>query len=234
MIEPIKPFRYITNILRFEGLWPENENHTYLYIAISGSFHFFFTFFFIFSEWYNLSQSRDLKEMVQNMYISLTEINTMVKFINFVVRHKKIKKMLKIIEENFLIKTEEEDKIMRRCIKFAEKVYVLDFIVVGSVIAFAAIVPLLSGLPTLPFPVWLPFDYTKSNLYYWIAYSFNITSIIFHAYTNVANDTLIMFCSAISAAQLEIIGLRLTKLKDFKKIDEELKDLISQYDVIDE
>lgn len=233
MIEPIKPFRLIINILRFEGLWPEGKL-AYLYITISCIFHFFFTFFFIFSEWYNLSQSNDLKEVVQNMYISLTEINTLVKFINFVLRHKKIKKMLKQIEENFLIKTDEEDKIMRTSIKFSEKVYIIDFIIVGSVIALAAIVPLLSGLPTLPFPVWLPFDYTKSNSNYWIAYSFNITSIIFHAYANVANDTLIMFCSALSAAQLKIIGLRLKKLKNNQKIDDKLKDLIEQYDCIDE
>lgn len=233
MIEPIKPFRYITNILRFEGLWPE-ENNKIVYITISFTFHFFFTFFFIFSEFYNLSQSNDLKEMIQNMYISLTEINTLVKFINFVLNHKKIRKMLKQIEENFMIKTDEEDQIMISHIKFSEKVFVLDAIVVGSVIAFAAIVPLITGLPTLPFPVWLPFDYTSSISNYWIAYSFNITSIIFHAYANVANDTFIMFCSAVSAAQLEIVGLRLTKLQNCKAVDAELKDLISQYDCIDE
>lgn len=232
MIEPIKPFRYTINILRVQGLWPEG-NHSFLYITISCIFHFFFTIFFILSEWYNLILSNDLKEMVQNMTISLTEVNTLVKYINFVLRHKKIKKMLNHIEENFLIKTDEEDKIMRKVIKFSEKVYIINFIIVGSVIAFAGIVPLASGLPTLPFPVWLPFDYTKSNLNYWIAYSFSLTSVIFHAYANVANDTWIMFCSAIASAQLEILGLRLKKLNNNKKNDNQLKDLISQYDCID-
>lgn len=233
MTEPIKSFRLIINVLRFEGLWPEGK-FPYLYIAISCIFHFIFTFFFIFSEWYNLSQSNDLKEMVQNMYISLTEVNTLVKYINFVLNHKKIKKMFKQIEENFLIKTDEEDEIMQKSIKFSEKVYIIYFIIVGSVIAFAGTVPLLSGQPTLPFPVWLPFDYTKSSSNYWLAYSFNITAVIFHAYANFANDSLIMFLSALSATQLNIIGLRLKKLKNNQKIDDKLKDLIKEYDCIDE
>lgn len=231
MIDPLQPFRYIIWILRVEGLWP-GETNSQLYNTISFIFNLFFTIIFIPLEFFIVTQSRNLNEMVQNLYISLTEINTSVKFINFYLRRDKLKKMLKQIKDNFIIKTDEEDDIMRSKIYFIEKVFVIYCFIVGSVMASAAFVPLVTGLKTLPFPVWLPFDWTSSKFSYWIAYTYDITAVTFHAYINLSNDVFIMFCSAISAAQLEIIGLRFKNLKYSKKNNEELKDLISQYDCI--
>lgn len=231
MIDSLQPFRYVIWILRIEGLWP-GEKHQKIYNSLSFIFNLFFTIIFVPLEVFFVTQSTNLTEMVQNLYISLSEIITGVKFINFYLSNGKLKKILKQMKENFMIKTFEEDDIMRRNIKFTERVFVLYCFIVGSVMASAAFVPLVTGLKTLPFPVWLPFDWKSSKFNYWIAYFYDIIAVTFHAYMHVANDAFIMCCSANSAAQLEIIGLRFKNLKFGKQNNEELKELMRQYDCI--
>lgn len=231
MVDPLQPFRYIITILQFQGLWP-GKKHKTLYNIFSLIFNFFFSFCFISFELFNITQAKDLSEVTENLFISLTEISTIIKLIIFFFRRDQIKNMLTLIKINFITKNELEDKIMRQDIQFTTTIFILFIVTIGGVISAAAFVPFVSETPTLPFPIWLPFNWKEFKILFWIAFFYDILGVTLHGLINLSNDCIIMFLTGRAATQLDILGIRLKNLKNSKNNHEELKDLMKQYDCI--
>lgn len=93
------------------------------------------------------------------------------KFAAFIINNRRIKNCVHFFDHScFLSKKAKERKIIMDCVDHCQKVNFVYCVGVSGAIAFSLIPGLYTEGFLLPVEIWLPYDYTKSFLVYYMTY----------------------------------------------------------------
>ncbi|KAJ3648705.1 hypothetical protein Zmor_020486 [Zophobas morio] len=197
-------------MLKILGLWPSGNTYTidvystYSLISILAFIygHNFFqaiNIYFIFP---------DLEAIAGTIFVTLSEMLTMVKTYYVVQNMQMLKQlMVDINEDHFQPRNSTQIKMIEPSLNFWKTTSTLLWGMSGGAVFFWATYPILDGSVKenrLPFLAWYPYDTTISP-FYEITYIYQIISVAFIAATTLTIDTLIAALNVFIGAQCDIL-----------------------------
>lgn len=232
MEEIIKLFDTILKIVHYLHIIPIRmiTNNINRFNIIGFSYHFFFTFAYISMMCYFGFTEADFEEKVISLNMTLTEISLFYKVLNMVLKRNDFYRILEYLNM-FKSQNDEEKNMILMYAKKMRKVFYYYAFITYFCILLNMWVTLYNDDIYLPFKSWYPFDLINNTNFFWILYFYQFFGILTHASLNVFNDVFIMFLMGTIGIQLDILGLRLKKLKINSK-DGSLLSVMQDYDKI--
>lgn len=210
-LDPIKPIKGMLKFFRFCGLWPVQSKYRWIYYIYATIFHFLFTFGFIFFKLVNLIIETDIKLSTVGFFIFLAEISLIARIVNIIVNFDDVMQCLNLVKKINLFDS-NESKIMNENLTFFSKVMTLYLGCGTTACLFSWGAPLFSSESMLPYPAWYPIAWKTNSQSYWIAYSYQVISVSFHAHGIILLQLFSIYLMAFIGAQLDVIKYRLENL----------------------
>ncbi|KAM7348096.1 odorant receptor 94a-like [Cochliomyia hominivorax] len=175
--------------------------------------HLPLTFTLTISMWWEVLSSTDLYDASDVLYIVLTETALVVKVLSAWYNDALIKSMFSEWQHNemFELETTEECFIWRDAMQTYNLIKILYIGCSLSVVGFGFTAVLFLNHYQLPFPYWLPFDWTDP-LNYWYAYSYELIALPVTCISNCTSDMFFCYMMQHLALQFKIAAMRLEKL----------------------
>ncbi|CAD7089112.1 unnamed protein product [Hermetia illucens] len=166
---------------------------------------------------------KNLKQLLNILPMNVTVISCLIKLVIF------LDKRHKLVEIHYLFAkldsknlTSEEIESLEKLNRFCKKMFIMLFVLYASMITSAAINAAFSHRQTLPFDIWLPYDYRSQSWLYWITFAFQYSFFITLSNENVAHDLIGPLYFILLNRHLEIILDRIEKVGwDKEKTQEE-------------
>lgn len=171
------------------------------------------------------------EEKVISFNMTFTEISLFYKVMNIVLKRNDF---YGILDDLNLFKPQNdvEEDIIRAYTKKMRKAFYYYAIVTILCVLITVCVPLFSEDSYLPYKSWYPYDLINKTNYFWILYLYQCIGMFSHASINVFNDSFIMVLMGSIGIQLDILGLRLSKLNENSDQKDSLLTVMKDYDKI--
>nr|ARN17923.1 odorant receptor 52 [Cephus cinctus] len=158
----------------------------------------------------------DVQAMVDCSFLFLTHLSHSVKLTNFLLRQKRLDRMIfQLREPMFVPKRPEHIAIMKAAVLNAERETKMFLTITFGTIICWSILPLLSQkeVKELPLMGWFPFDTTQSPAY-GFTYTYQVISVLLNACVNAMMDTMTSGLLILMGAQLDMLKENLQSLTD--------------------
>lgn len=205
-------FRPIIFVFRLAGLWPSG-NRTLIYIVYGTAFFFIFSFALTVSELVQLIKFTESANLTQNMFMTLTDLAVLLKFVNFYWRWHSMQELYETARD-FERETVAEVKLFNKRMRFNYWIVLLLFISVNTAHAGAELKTIWSPDLLLPFPAWYPPSWLDGGVMYWLTYAHNSLSHLIGSNLVSAIDGFPTSLLFMVSVQMEILGSRLKSLGD--------------------
>lgn len=205
---------FLTWILRIGGLWTPNVGYIYLLLYRIYSWWFIFTFSVMYTAFMcaNIYFLRDISQLTEMLFMSLTELALVLKIINFYVNNSRLQHMLQRMEE-FQMETPFEQEIMRPRLAFLIKSTIIYFICANTSMNTSALNAAVSENNTLMYSGYYPGMDWKHNLSaYWSVFAYQYFGILFTCQINLSIDTYFCLMMYMLSGQIIILGNRLANM----------------------
>ncbi|XP_068907642.1 odorant receptor Or1-like [Tenebrio molitor] len=201
---------------RFLGLWPKGST---LYKANLYTLYSAVIIILLLSV-HNLSQVLnifvvypDLQNLTETIFITVTNVLTLIKAYYFVKNMSTLKQLMVILESvEFQPRNSQQESLIQPDLTFWKRVSSALVVTVGSCLTAWCSTPLLNDKKQLPFASWYPFG-TESSPKYELTYLHQVVSIWCFATTNLSLDTLISALMMFVGGQCDILCDNLRSLK---------------------
>jgi hypothetical protein len=201
---------------RFLGLWPKGST---LYKANLYTLYSAVIIILLLSV-HNLSQVLnifvvypDLQNLTETIFITVTNVLTLIKAYYFVKNMSTLKQLMVILESvEFQPRNSQQESLIQPDLTFWKRVSRALVVTVGSCLTAWCSTPLLNDKKQLPFASWYPFG-TESSPKYELTYLHQVVSIWCFATTNLSLDTLISALMMFVGGQCDILCDNLRSLK---------------------
>lgn len=229
-------------ILHIFGLWRNSNTASTslkLYKLYSYTIHFIFSLMYLMCMILNFINIDSIINATDALFPTLTVVAYCLKVVNFYVNADEMQKIFEDIMK-FQFKNDNEIQLTNERLRSLYKLSVC-FLTTAHVTIMLAFIRVLFiyDSPELPLQSWYPIDWKNVNLYYWIAYAYQMIGAILILNVNATLDLYSVFLMAIICKHIEIIGGRLANitvqyekrtkypnLAEQERINEELIDCI--------
>lgn len=205
-------------ILQMSGFWrpPEWKGlKKWLY-----NFYTLFMIFILYSVTFTqlielLRSVENVDEFINNSLILLTTTNACAKVLNILRKRDEILKMINSLLIKPCCPQDDDERMIQHKYDIGIKWNGIMYAALTELAVFGVIMgSILKDAPqrALAFKTWLPYDYNKSELSYWITYIHQLIADALGSFINISYDTLVPGCMMQTCAQFEIFKHRLDKL----------------------
>lgn len=157
----------------------------------------------------------DQKDLTYGLYMFLTQFCGLIKFMFFLVNNENFQKLLERAK-HFQLESEFEEKLLRQRIQFFYKVAIFYFVMAMTAIHTTEIMAIFAETVKLPFSAWYPYlDWEHNRRDYWIAVAYQHISITSASLLIITIDVLFSLLVFIVNIEIELIGLRMSKIGHF-------------------
>lgn len=228
-----RPDRYYLFFWKIFGLIPPTKRglkrNAYFFAYIC--FHLIFTIGYPVATICKMLQSREMNELFETIYCSLTSSSVALKFISIVFIRKKVDLLLKTAEALNIRAEGESLEMLEKWILYGQKMFI-----VGAVTVNVPVCILFSTLAVAPtmFLMSFPLDWQNSSLNYFIYTSYQIVMLLVFCYylflVNCHTVTLILYyIGHIKALGLRTEGLGFDENMSPSENEEELRNCARDY-----
>jgi hypothetical protein len=155
----------------------------------------------------------DLENLAETIFITVTDVLTLVKAYYFVNNLKTLKQLMVILEsEEFQPKDLKQENLVQPDVMFWKRVSDALVVTVAFCLSVWCSFPFLDEKKQLPFACWYPFG-TETSPKYEITYLHQVVSICCLATANLGLDTLISALMMFVGGQCDILCDNLRSLK---------------------
>ncbi|XP_015591755.1 odorant receptor coreceptor isoform X2 [Cephus cinctus] len=217
---PEEAFAINFGFLRVDGAWPTgitNPILRFLYRIYGFCVLSIFTVLYFSTEIILMTVIwGDVQAMVDCSFLFLTHLSHSVKLTNFLLRQKRLDRMIfQLREPMFVPKRPEHIAIMKAAVLNAERETKMFLTITFGTIICWSILPLLSQkeVKELPLMGWFPFDTTQSPAY-GFTYTYQVISVLLNACVNAMMDTMTSGLLILMGAQLDMLKENLQSLTD--------------------
>lgn len=198
----------IVILLRLFGFW-KSKPHTWCYSIYSMAYLFIFSICSTFFMFLFLWHLEDYGQLSYGLYMFLSQISGLVKFVYFHLRNFEFRNFIDRIN-NFTVHGDSEKELIARRCRFFNRVTAFYNIMVVLAIHNTVMMTIFSEGKKLPYSSWYPMlDWQNSARDYWIAIVYQYIAV-FSVCTLIINiEVYINFLIFAVGVQLEIIGHRL-------------------------
>ncbi|KAK0095294.1 hypothetical protein PV326_008760 [Microctonus aethiopoides] len=162
-----------------------------------------------------LRSIENVDEFINNSLILLTTTNACVKVFNILRNRDEILKMINSLLTNPCCPRDDDERMIQHKYDMGIKWNSIMYAVLTELSVFGVNMgSVLEDIPkrTLAYKTWLPYDYNKSELIYWMTYINQLIADALGSFVNISYDTLVPGCMMQTCAQFEIFKHRLNKL----------------------
>uniref|UniRef100_A0A1A9ZWX3 Odorant receptor n=1 Tax=Glossina pallidipes TaxID=7398 RepID=A0A1A9ZWX3_GLOPL len=225
-----KAFEYHWRLWTFFGLKPPPRNSTWFkpYVAYAIVLNISVTFFFPCTLIINLILAKNMNEVCENLYNTITDVICNVKFLNMFLVRKKLLQINQILKRlDMRAQTVEEINELEKGVNSARNC----FKIVGRFFSIALItsqlVAYLSPERILMYPAWFPWDWRASKRNFLYAHSYQLYGLILQTAQNLGSDTYPQAYLVVLIAHIKALSLRIkalgSEVTPFSTSDDELK-----------
>lgn len=214
IVKPVlsKTSRIILFFLRIFGLWP-GENPSIYYICYGYLIVLVFSLIFTASMVIQLFRLEDItKNTTEALYMTLIEVALVIKILNCIIRAQEILQMFRSAE-NFVLENNEEMHLLKIYVNNYFKFSMFYFLAAIYASSSADISAALSDTNDLPFSAWYPyFDWINNSRHFWMLWLYQAIGMFITAVVNVALEQFAALLMIMNSFQMEVLGMRLSKL----------------------
>lgn len=210
-LDPIKPINGMLKFFFVWGLWPTKSKYRWIYYIYAIIFHFAFTFAYMSFKLINLFVETDIRLLTVGFFIFLAETSLITRIVNLIVNFDDATKCLNLVKQ-IQILDDMELKIMNKNLSFFSKVMTLYMNCGTSACLFSWGAALFSSERMLPYPAWYPIAWKTNSQSYWLAFSYQVICVTFHAYGVILLQLFSIYLMAVIGAQLDLLKYRLENL----------------------
>lgn len=203
-------FRPIVLVFRLSGLWP-NGSRSIIYFAYGAIFFIIFSLGLTTVEIIQLTKSVENGKLTETMFMTLTDLAVLLKFVNFHWRWRSMQELYEI-SRDFQLETVAEAKLFNERMRFNYRIVLLLFFSVNTAHAGAELKTIFTPSLLLPFPAWYPSSWLDGGIQYWLTYAHNSISHFIGSNLVSALDGFQTSLLYIASVQMEILGFRLKSL----------------------
>lgn len=211
----MNPGRLITTlkwILRIGGLWKPDGDGRFSRLYKVYSWCFIFTFSVMYTAFMcaNLYFLRDISELAEMLFVSMTELALVVKIINFYVNNSRLKYMLRCMR-GFRLETQAEQEIMQSRLAFLIKSTIIYYFCANTSIQATAVNSAFNETDKLMYSGYYPgVDWQHNRADYWFVLGYQYIGILFTCQINLAIDSYFCTMMYLLSGQAIILGNRLS------------------------
>lgn len=202
-------------ILRFGGLWRPIGDGIYslLYSVYSWIFIITFSVLYTASMCANLYFLRDISQLTDMLFMSMTELALVLKIINFYVNNFKLQHMLQCMRD-FRMETAHERAIMRYRLVFLIRSTIIYYICANTSLNTNAVNAAISkNNNKLIYSAYYPgVNWRESDAAYRFVFGYQYLGILFTANINLALDSYFCIMMYMLGGQIIILGNRLASV----------------------
>lgn len=205
---------FLKCILKMGGLWKPNGHGVvpFLYRAYSVCFIFVFSVMYTTFMCANLYFLRDISQLTEMLFMSMTELALVLKIINFYVNNYKLKHMVQYITE-FQMENGEEEAIMRSRLQFLIRQTVIYYILANISMDTSAANAAISAHDKIIYSAYYPgIDWQHDNTSYWAVFAYQYFGMLFTCNINLAIDSYFCIVMYLLGGQIAILGNRISNV----------------------
>ncbi|XP_034939728.1 odorant receptor 46a-like [Chelonus insularis] len=165
-----------------------------------------------------------MKEIIDLSSIILSAIGVSEKVYNLVKNHNEIENVIKTLTTGYCQPRDNEEELIQRKINKAVRSYTLFYLILNALTVLAVSIgdQLMDQSigTTLPYGIYIPWDYSNNRFLFWTAYIYEVTSVAVSANASVGFDSLSIGLIIQINAKIEILKYRINALvRELESID---------------
>lgn len=198
-------------IIRVFGVWYPEKKNIYYYIYSTAYLFICPGLTNIFMLIYLLKLNA-LKDLTYGLYMFLTQLCGLVKFIWFLVKIRNFR-LLVNRSKTFQLESKFEEELVEQRFHFFIKLAGLYCSLAMIAVHTMELTAIFADTVELPFSSWFPFvDWEHNQKDYWIAVGYQYISVASSCLLLITIDVLFSFLLFVVSIEIELIGLRMSKI----------------------
>lgn len=228
MLNADKCLKKLIFLLRVFGVWYP-EKRKILYFIYSTAYFLIFpgltnVFMFVY-----LLKLDNIKDLTYGLYMFLTQLCGLIKFVCFLYKNSEFQQLIKR-SRAFPLESEIERKLIETRIGFFLKIAIFYYVMAMTAIHTTELMAIFADTVKLPFSAWYPFlDWENNSRDYWIAVAYQHVSITSASLVIITIDVLFSLLLFIVSIELELIGMRMSKIGYFSHDQREIGNLTAEH-----
>lgn len=218
---------YIIKVILY---WPSfSTNHTKqtIYKILSGVKVTIGVILYVAIQCITVCESKDLKQMIENLITVFTNLNYLSKAISFMYNTKKIRQIFEDFKSDIYKERDEESKlIITDGMKRWRTIFYFYLSLCSVTVTSWGIFPIVHKTG-LPFNYWYPFDVTTTPMYE-LAYTYEMFGMYIIAASHIALDAVMAGIMAFISTQIDVLNHTLRLMNTDKVIQNEMQLLRDQ------
>lgn len=184
-----QPFDFMKVVFQISGIWTGQKGWPFLYKVYAVLVQTFLFFAFGISMCINLASIKNIEDITESFYMTLTIILMLIKILNLVVRSGNLLQFLEGVNSPLIEpETDGELEMFKRAYSSFNRQRNFLLVCGWSCILSALYASAFGDGDKLPYPGWFPFDWKHNQKYFWIAYSYQVFAMGLSCTTNVSTD----------------------------------------------
>lgn len=175
----------------------------------------FVHYLFVFTQFMFFFTVTDLREATNGLYLFITEFTLAYKLQIYLKKYDRLLVCYdRLNTDLFKPKNDEEKKLVKNGMLNGFIAPSTFFVTAQLFIIFWAISPFIDedNISKLPLAAWYPYDTQASTLIYLLTYGYQVIACFMTSWANISTDTLPTSMLLHAIVQIELLGVRLSKL----------------------